>query len=52
MHRIAEDELLPLGTKIEKTLRELKKVREAKEAIMAKQREGKKNIPVVATRGP
>ena len=30
-----EDELLPLDTKIEKTLRNLKKVREAENATMA-----------------
>ena len=35
MHRKPEAELLPLDTKIKKTLRNLKKVRAAKEVIMA-----------------
>ena len=35
MHKRLEAELLPLDTDIERTLRNLKKVREAKEATMA-----------------
>ena len=35
MHKRLEAELLPLDTDIERTLRNLKKVREVKEATMA-----------------
>ena len=52
MHRRLEVELLPLDTKIERTLRNLKKVRSAKEAIMEEQRQGNQNIPIVATDRP
>ena len=52
MHRKSVTELLPLDTELEKTLRNLKKVRESEKAVMAEQREGNKNIPVVATAGP
>ena len=43
---------MPLDTKIEKTLRNLKKVREAKEAVMTEHREGNQNISVIATDRP
>ena len=52
MHRRSEAELLPLDTELERTLKNLRKVREAEEAIMAEQRECNKNIPVVATDKP
>ena len=52
MHRRPEAELLPLDTEIERTLRNLKKVRSGKEASMAEQREGNQNIPIVATNKP
>ena len=48
-HRRLEVELLPLDTKIEKTSRNLKKVRIVEEEIMSDHREGNQNIPVVAT---
>ena len=51
MRRRPEDKLLPLDTKIEKTLRNLKKVRGAEEVTMAEQREGNQNMPI-ATGGP
>ena len=36
MHRKPKAELLPLNTELEKTLRNLKKVRSAESAVMAK----------------
>ena len=39
MHRKPKVELLPLDTKLEKTLRNMKKVRSAESAVMAEQRE-------------
>ena len=52
MHRRPEAKLLPLDTEIEKTLRNLKKVRAAEEAVMVEHGEGNQNIPVVATDRP
>ena len=52
MHRRSEVELLPLDTEIEKTLRNLTKVRAAEEAIMVEHREGNHNILVIATDRP
>ena len=49
MHRRLEAELIPLDTEIERTLRNLKKVRSVEESSMAEQREGNQNIPIVAT---
>ena len=40
MNRRLEAELLPLDTEIEKTLRNLKKVRATEEAIMADHKKG------------
>ena len=40
MHRRLEAKLLSLDIEIEKTLRNLKKVRAAEEAVMAEHREG------------
>ena len=37
MHRRLEAELLPLDTELERTLRNLKKVKAAKKAVMAEQ---------------
>ena len=52
MHRRPEAELLPLDTEIEKTLRNLKKVRAVEEAVMVEHSEGNQNIPIVATDRP
>ena len=52
MDRKPKAELLPLDTKIERTLRNLKKVRVVEEATMVEQRDGNQNIPVVAIGGP
>ena len=49
MHRRPKAELLPLDTKIEKTLRNLKNVRATEATVMAKQREGNQNVPILAT---
>ena len=43
MHRKLEAELLPLDIELEKTLRNLKKVRSAESAVMAEQREIQQN---------
>ena len=51
MNRRLDTELLPLDTEIEKTLRNLKKVRAIEEATMAEQREGNQNMPI-AIGGP
>ena len=48
MHRRSEVELLPLDSKIEKILRNLKKVREVEKATMVEQREVNQNIPIAA----
>ena len=40
MHRRSEAKLLPLDAKIEKTLRNLKKVRVTEEEVMVEHREG------------
>ena len=52
MHRRPKAKLLPLDIEIERTLRNLKKVRATEEATMAEQRDGNKNIPIVAIGGP
>ena len=52
MHRRSEVELLPLDTEIEKTLRNLKKVREVEKAAMTEQREVNHNIPIATTGVP
>ena len=49
MHRKQEAELLPLGTELEKALRNLKKVRSAKSVVMTEQREVQQNTQVEAT---
>ena len=46
MHRRPEAKLLPLDIEIEKTLRNLKKVRATEEATMVEQREGNQNMHV------
>ena len=43
MHRRLEAELLPLDTELERTLRNLKKVRVTEAAVMAKQEETNQN---------
>ena len=43
MHRKLEAELLPLDTELEKTLRNLKKVRSAESSVIAEQREIQQN---------
>ena len=50
MHRRPEAELLPLDIELEKTLRNMKKVRKAEALAMAKQREMNQNVLVVAPR--
>ena len=52
MHRRLEIELFPLDTEIEKTLKNLKKVRAAEEAVMAEHREGNQNFPILAIDRP
>ena len=52
MHRRSEVELRPLDTELERTLRNLKKVRAIEELVMAEQRETNQNIPVVAVDRP
>ena len=49
MHRKPEAELLPLDTKLEKTLRNLKKVRIVESAVMAEQREVHQNTQAEVT---
>ena len=49
MHRKLEAELLPLDTELERTPRNLKKVRIVEALVMAKKRETHQNIPIVAT---
>ena len=51
MHRKLEAKLLPLDTEIERTLRNLKKVRVVEKAEMVEQREVNHNIPIVAALG-
>ena len=46
MHRRSEAELFALDTKIERTLRNLKKVREVEKANMAEQRDENQNMLV------
>ena len=52
MHRRPEAELLPLDTKIERTLRIVKKMSAIEATTMAEQREGNQNILVVVTDRP
>ena len=52
MHRKPEAEMLPLDTELERTLRNLKKVRFAEAVVMVEQRETQQNIPVVAVNRP
>ena len=52
MHRRPKAELLPLNTEIERTIKNLKKVRATKGANMVEQREGNQNIHVVAINRP
>ena len=52
MYQRSEVELLPPDIEIEKTLRNLKKVREVEKATMAEQREVNQNILLVAAGVP
>ena len=52
MHRKPKAELLPLDTELERTLRNLKKVRFVEAIVMAKQREIQQNIPVMVVDRP
>ena len=52
MHRKPKEKLLPLDTELERTLRNLKKVRFVAAVVMAEQREIQQNIPVVAVDRP
>ena len=49
MHRKPEEELLPLDTELERTVRNLKKVRFAKATFMADQNEMQPKIPAGGT---
>ena len=46
MHRKPESELVPLDIELERTLKNMKKVRFAEIVVMAKQREIQQQIPV------
>ena len=52
MHRRLEAELLSLDTKLERTLRNMKKVRVAKVAVMVEQEETNQNESVVVAERP
>ena len=52
MHRRPKAELLPLDTKLERTPRNLKKVRLVEALVMVEQRETHQNIPVVVVDRP
>ena len=52
MHQRSEAELLPLDTNIDKTLRNLKKVREIEKVAMVEQREVNQNIPIAVAGVP
>ena len=52
MHIKPEAELLPLDTKLERTLRNLKKVRIAEAAMMTDEREVNHNVPVAVEERP
>ena len=45
MHRKPESELVPLDTELERTLKNLKKVRFTETVVMAEQREIEQQIP-------
>ena len=45
MHRKPESELVPLNTELERTLKNLKKVKFAEAVVMAEQREIQQQIP-------
>ena len=49
MHRRLEAELLPMATKLERTLRNLKKVRVAKVVAMTEQERTDQHVPVKRT---
>ena len=51
MHRKSEAELLPLDIEIERTLRNLKKVRAVEKVAIAEQRDVNQNISIVAAGG-
>ena len=52
MHKRLEAELLPLNTELERTLRNLKKVKVAETSVMAEQEETNKNEPIVVAERP
>ena len=52
MHKRPEVKLLPLDTEIERTLRNLEKLRSTEEASMVEQREGNQNISIIVTDRP
>ena len=52
MHRKPEAKLLPLDTELERTLRNLKKVRNAELVVMEGQQETHQNIPTLAIKRP
>ena len=52
MYRKPEAELLSLNTELERTLRNLKKIRSAKSAVMAEQQEAHQSILDLAIERP
>ena len=52
MHRKLEAVLLSPDTELERTLRNLKKVRSAESAVMEKQQKTHQNIPALAIERP
>ena len=52
MHRKPKAELLPLDTELERTLRNLKKVRSVESEVMAEQQETHQNIPALEIERP
>ena len=52
MHRRLEAELLSLDTELERTLKNLKKVRSAETTVMAEQEETNQNEPVAKVERP
>ena len=52
MHKKPKSELVPLDTELERTLRNLKKVRSAESTVMVEQQETNQNIPTLEIERP
>ena len=52
MHRKPKSKLVPLDTELERTLRNLKKVRSVESAVMVEQQETNQNIPALVIERP